>query len=217
MWKTSQGDRILKGAEARLVRETIGFVWDAFRTGLLDESGYYTGVAFFDDLEPKQQLAMILHVGESLLESRETPELTAVREATVYALFRCLFGAIHNEITDEEFDNFPQRRWRQLTLATRRELDLHYDDGEPPELPAPDCNDLDTWEFLTEGLADEILWDRDFEMGYLVEDEDPDNAQVLKQILDIGDDYYTDVSPDPTDDQLLEIHERLDRICNHPR
>ena len=216
MWKTSQGDRILKGTEAELIRKILSNLWADFQNGTVDEYGITTGVVLFDALERNQQLAMLLHVGESLLVSQETPDLTAVREATVYALFQCLLTAIKNEIQNESFLNVPCQEWRELTIATRRELDrLHQD--ETPELPTIGSDDVETWEYLTEGLADEILWDRDFEMGYLVEDEDPDNAQVLKQILDIGDNYYTDVSPDPTDAQLVEIEERLARICNHPR
>ena len=45
-------------------------------------------------------------------------------------------------------------------------------------------------------------WDADWEMGDLFMDESPEVARHLKEFLRIEDDYFTDIAPDPTDEQI---------------
>lgn len=66
------------------------------------------------------------------------------------------------------------------------------------------------WAFEIECLADNILWDRDWELDDLMVDSSPEKAQVLKLHLGIDDDYFTSIAPDPND--LNPVRRTLRRL-----
>lgn len=99
MWGTSQGDRTLVGGEAELVRKSVGYLRDMITAGIDLNEPYRSQVGVFDRLQPTQQLAALHEVAYGLLDPATPPlELTAVREATVYAIFRELVSLIDMEI-----------------------------------------------------------------------------------------------------------------------
>jgi hypothetical protein len=53
---------------------------------------------------------------------------------------------------------------------------------------------------LLECLAGCVLWDNDYECQESL-DLPPDLSRRLRAIMGMDDDYYTDVPPDPTNDQ----------------
>ena len=216
MWHTSEGDRTLSGAEAQLVRQLIAHVHAEIKRGIEIDQSYTSEVYLFDRLQPTQQLALLWEIGSALLEeSRPMPALTAVREAAVYALFRSLYSLIEIEIDMGRLAGQSSYEIRSLAIAAieyslpLEELGPWRYEGMIPDL---DCEDMDEWESLIESLADGILWDRDFEMEYLIVDENPAEADLTKEFLGIDADYYADIPPDPTADQLGSIHKQLHRL-----
>lgn len=99
MWGTSQGDRTLTGDEARLVQRSVGYLRDMITAGIDLHEPYRSSVDVFNRLQPTQQLAVLHEVAYGLLDP-DTPilELTAVREATVYAIYTELISLIEFEI-----------------------------------------------------------------------------------------------------------------------
>lgn len=99
MWATSTGDRTLVGPEARLVKAVVGYLRDMITVGVEIDEAYQADVELFNELQPTQQLAALHEVAFALLDP-STPilELTAIRESTVYLIFRELRTLIEIEI-----------------------------------------------------------------------------------------------------------------------
>jgi hypothetical protein len=101
------------------------------------------------------------------------------------------------------------------------EDDLSEDEDEPDEPWSPPdatSEDADEWESLVDCLANRILWeDGDYEAGDDFLDADPAEGRVMMAMLGIVDDYYTDIAPDPTDEQLGPIRRTLRSLCGRPK
>jgi len=205
MWRTPKGDRTLKGAEATLIRALIAQVVDDLDAEVRgDVDRWDFGVVLFDELESPQKFALLAAVGTSLLREDAAPlPLNAVNEATVAALYRALTQAIQVEIEMELGSEF-QSWWRSMVLAAVREID-----GDDDELPSCTSPDQEDWDVLTETLASFVLWDEDWDMTELVMDRDPEEGRSIKGQLDIADDYFTAVAPDPTDTELAHARQVL--------
>jgi len=65
MWRTECGERILKGAEARVFAEALSGLLDAAIMGTLDD--YELGVRCFDDLTFGQRISILATIGNGLL------------------------------------------------------------------------------------------------------------------------------------------------------
>jgi len=204
MWRTSSGDRTLKGAEATLIRALISQVVDNLDAEVRgDVDRWDFGVVLFDELETPQKFSLLAAVGTSLLREDAAPlPLNAVNEATVAVLYRALTQAIQVEIELELGPEF-QSWWRSMVLAAVREID-----GDD-ELPPCKSSDLEVWDVVTETLASFVLWDEDWDMTDLVMDRDPEQGRSIKGQLDIADDYFTAVAPDPTDAELAHARQVL--------
>ena len=72
---------------------------------------------------------------------------------------------------------------------------------------------VDDWEFLIDYLADRILWEADYEMTDVFLDADPSESEMRMGLMGIAEDYYTAITPDPTDQQLEPIRRRLRWLC----
>lgn len=183
----------------------------------------------FDSLTTSAKLATLRQVAEHLLEETpETLELTAVSESTVYAIFQTLLSVIEMEIdiADEigsemlEEDRNVWCYWRSLALQAWDEASKidGDDDDDGTFFPEDErCTHLEHWEYLTESLADCILWDRDFEMNSLFLDVAPELAQTKKQFLGIENDYYSAAAPDVKQDQVVTTLESLRDLLRKPR
>ena len=96
-WKTVRGDRVLRGAEARLFAVAIPTIIDFKRD---DEEGKLNFgcpliVGPFERLSPKQQISVLEEVAIALLtETSACPELTAINERAVYYVFMWLKGQL---------------------------------------------------------------------------------------------------------------------------
>ena len=65
MWWTSEGERVLQGAEAALFRASLGTLVDLVQDD--DEGLWQFNAPPFDNLQPNQKLAVLAQVGMALL------------------------------------------------------------------------------------------------------------------------------------------------------
>jgi hypothetical protein len=68
---------------------------------------------------------------------------------------------------------------------------------------------VDDWCWFVEMIADQILWDRDFNLDGLVADIQPEKADQLKAYLGIEPDYYSTVAPDTEDFDIEKISNQI--------
>lgn len=206
MWRTQIGERALQGAEAALFRVALGSMVD-----LLDEESEDEGWDFstpvFDRLSPPQKLALLADVGTALLHpSVSPPELNAVNEATVSAVYEHIWQETQFEIDSDE-PKCELKFWRKAILAVFQEEGEGEDD-----LPAVDCTDFDDWRVLIDCLRDRILWDDDFNSEDLFVDCEPEKSRYLKAVMRIDNDYFSAIPPDPSDSELEDIRVTLHEL-----
>ena len=207
MWRTQYGDRILKGAEARVFAEALLNLLDEVTE--FDFDDYELGVKCFDTLTFGQKISVLATVGDGLFRKDVKPvELTAVLEAGVAAVFEHLKHKIIIEIDDLE----PETYWRELVVAARKETEG--DEMERDEIPEPKCTDLDKWEIEVEELSDGILWDLDYGDEDLYIDKPPEEAQALKDFMRMRDDYFSAIADDLTDEEAEARIKELRKLCN---
>lgn len=213
MWWTQQGERTLTGAEAALFREALGVTVDQALQSLDDDDAF--GFPQFDRLTGNARLALLAEVGSALLrEDVPMPDLNSLRELTVAVIYDQIVTFVSCEVDgDGSGDNASHRTaWREMILAACREQEI--DPGEG--LPAKDCDDQSDWEFLIEELRDCILWDEDWAIEDEVLDLDPAVARATKKFMNIADDYFRGIPPDPNEDELRKILDTLRQITDSP-
>ncbi|MFG0264245.1 MAG: hypothetical protein ACF8AM_03725 [Rhodopirellula sp. JB055] len=227
MWHTSQGDRTLEGAEAELMQRLIESLLEDLLLQFDEEWqpdadwSCDTGVELFDNLHSEQQIALLHDVAHHLLEP--TPEgmtLSAIAEATVAALFAELHHHVEMEL-DLSLD-VNNVHWRQLIRDAAIEclvrddllgIDspsddvIQADEELSTEFRIPDLHSLDSfaWSDLIESLADQILWDRDFEMASLFLDEDPRRSATRREVMGIDANYFVQIPPDPRPSEMPSL------------
>lgn len=222
MWHTPCGDRVICGAEAELIRVSIDLLVESIQEEGFEEGElqFSSGIQIFDELTWTQKLAAVEQVARYLLTS--TPDilpLSAVNEAVVGAIFEHVNQMVELEIASESFgifsavqaDENPFYRWSWresviqavLERVTEAELSEMHRDGF--YLPTSTCTDLETWSDLIENLADQILWDRDYELAAAFMDDDPEIAAAEKKMFGIDQDYFTELTPDPREDQMQPV------------
>lgn len=213
MWHTSSGDRTLAGAEALLVKAAITGVAEQ----IMEESSEYFdqweyGVYRFDELTLSQRLQLLEQVATYLLTpTSETLDLTGVSEAAVAAIFEYVLVEVDWEIDNDEN---PTTRWRSLILAAYAECfdDDGGDSEDDYQVPEATSIERDDWELLVECLADNILWDRDFEMEEFL-DASPEVSAMLKDHMGIDEDYYSAPAPDTSSEAAIEeTYQRLETL-----
>jgi len=208
MWRTSEGNRILRGAEWELFRAGLAVIWDEIEDCLEGEDSFTCGIAAFDNLQANQKLALLASVGQALRDaSVPMPELTVHGEATVAAVFECIWQSVELEISlsSDQTDNPDAVFWRQLILVACREINETWE--EP--LPGPDCDEPDVWEMLVDVLAERILWNSDFDMEEDFLDGDPVVAEQKMKEMGIAREYYVKPVPEPTEEEMSAIRATL--------
>ncbi|MEL7497538.1 MAG: hypothetical protein AAFN77_08005 [Planctomycetota bacterium] len=213
MWRTSHGDRVLEGDEARVFLEAVGFLRDMLTVAVEFDDSYPTGVEVYDALHPAQQMMCLHRVTTALiLPSVPAPALSAVLEGTVYAIFLQLNEVIALEI--ESSRQFQCDHYlRQLVVSSLNspivnEEEWHDADRQDSLISSQEA-DLDVWSELIEELADRVLWDRDFAMDAIVADLDPLRSAQYKAILGIDTDYFANAAPDAHAQELQRIDQEI--------
>jgi hypothetical protein len=220
MWWTTEGERVLRGAEWAVFRLGLSCLWDETEASEEEEEDGTTGVAVFDRLRKSERLALLAQVASGLYdEDAPCPDLTALTEGTIAAVFSHLRYLIRIEIEAEaaERDGSTSpgedrgESTRHLVLAALHEVD------PDRELPLPDSDDVGEWRNQLDFLLDQILDDRDYLAASLFVDAAPDLGRDLKNRLGIADDYYAAIPPDPAPEELEVARDHLRRICGRPR
>lgn len=201
MWRTSCGDRKLKGAEAGLFAETLLSLLDEAESDQLED--YDLGIEAFDRLTYGQKISTLSTVGNALLrEDVAPPKLTAALEAGVAAVFSHLWLQVLLEIDVGDMGAF----WREVVIAAREEKGVE-------EIPEATCDDPGEWDMEIQGVTDYILWDRDYEDGALHLDKPPEKSEALRTFARISEDYYLAIADDLSDDQVEETYKALRELC----
>ena len=201
MWATESGNRVLRGAERRLFVHALNLLVSLLEEFERTDNEVVTGVHLFDSLEIGQKLAMLDQVANALLRSNiPAPKLTAVREATVGAIYRFLPLLVEVE-TEEGGMNL-----RPLIAAAAAEREIG-------DIPAKSSRSLGDWEEVIEQLSMEILWDTDWDLPPEVLDLSPARRRKFASAFDIDVDYFADVAPDPTPAELKAVTKRLKAIA----
>ena len=212
MWHTSEGDRILDGAEAALFRAAVLALVERVKDERNLEPAYC--IQLFDELTWSQRIAVLEHVASHVLASTEKPpELTAVNEAAIGAVFEHVSFEIDSEILDTP----NSCDWRKLVLNACYESfgkpvgsGDSDEDGTPIFPESPECERHELWHATIQMLADRILWDRDYEMVAEFLDEPPEKAAMLRQIMGIDDNYFVVAAQDLVSD--AEVQNSLRRL-----
>jgi hypothetical protein len=180
--------RVLRGAEAEVFRQALGTLADIIRAlGDWDDAST-DGPTSFDRLTSLQKLALLADVAEALLlESVLAPELTAINEAAVAAVFNYLEICLRSEVEEAatEFGTGSQS-WRTLAAAALAEVDLAPTPPGEPGPVTPSCRDF--------------------------ADAPPGQACRMKDLLAISDDYLRAIPPDPKGEDADEIVKRLANV-----
>jgi len=218
MWATSQGDRTLVGDEAQLVLCSVGYLHDMITSAVDLGEAYPNEVAMFSSLQPTQQMAILHEVAHGLLDPESPiPELTAVREATVYAIYRELASLVEIELDMSRLDE-PNFYYREAIVRACEQFkeppsewsdEFELEDPTDYEPPKPGCVELNLWNDAIEFLADQILWDRDFELEEVFADHDPDKIKAIKQFMGINEDYFAVAAPDANSEEYMQLHLEL--------
>ena len=96
MWHTADGDRVLRGAEAKVFAEGL---LDLAQNELVDDGESRTGIPVFDSLTYPQKITILNQVAQAIFrEEVPIPELTAVLEGAVGAVFQVLRSLVEQEV-----------------------------------------------------------------------------------------------------------------------
>ena len=210
-WWTIDGEITLKGREAEEIRELLGYIYEQIDDPHAEDIEYPTSVRLFFNLEPRQQLAVLLDVGSALLEEDyPAPKMTAVREAAVAAIYDTLYTLTEIEIDGERMGMKPGPIRKSILEIVPTIVDDEYLEEFP--LPDASCQDMSEWDSLIEVMRSHVLGDQDWDMEEDFVDLAPEKAELLKKMCTIPDDYYTDVAPDPTESELAKIRKGLTEL-----
>jgi hypothetical protein len=209
MWRTSQGDRTLEGAEARLVAAAVVDMWMQLEQDEDSDDPWTWGVPIFDSLQWEQKIVQLAAVANALLQRDVSPmPLHAINEAPIGALFEHVRQSVQFEVESGVDVPPPSVYWRTQLLGV---CDV---EPRPPDLTMPDanCADFDEWDWMIEAIADGILWDDDWNIESLIMDVDPETANLRKRFLTIDNDYYTAIAPDATSADVAAARKILKAI-----
>ena len=214
MWHTSCGDRTLDGAEAELVRASVGNMVDEIQIEAEGLDGHWTyGVQVFDRLSWQQQLAVLADVGEALLRADVAiMPLHAWNEAAVAAIFANMRVCVGCEVTAPPCDDPDLARefsWLRLLHEAGSENCSPPQQGTEQSLPS-ELEEESTWEDIVDDIEGGILWDADYDDADLYLDASPETRERLEEQMAVGADYFTAVPPDPTEAELPAIWRRLE-------
>lgn len=227
MWRTSRGDRTLEGQEARLVLLAVSHLREMITAAIELDCPHQTEVEIFNRLQPTQQLSILHEVAFALLDHNiATPKPTAIREATIYVLFRELLSLVEMEVEIGKLNEEPQIACRYQIVRACIERESRARESEWANYPSEDqdltptfeipnvhSDDVAHWEQTIEQLANEILWDRDFELESLFADHDPQQTREVKEMMGIDQDYYSIPAPDSTSDEFRRLDSELVQLA----
>jgi hypothetical protein len=208
-WPTTQGLRILRGAEAELVAGAIGMMVDTHVAELRDHAEPWSyGVEWFDQWEPAQRLWLLEQVTTSMLGRNVIDSPAAMFDATADAIFMEVIDLIQIETeqgsaTEAQLFTEGQRSWREDVLRawqqqTKRPIEV-----------SDSQTDLGVWQRLITQIADQILGVRVYQRAEAFRDGDITITAAFLRDRGLPEDYLSRIPPLPTVD---ETQRSIDRI-----
>ncbi|NIL97924.1 MAG: hypothetical protein GTO53_09280 [Planctomycetales bacterium] len=220
MWMTAQGETVLQGGHATLIRAAVRLVADIIE----DQEDratqrWHFNVTPFDKLNWRVQMVLVSRIGEALLcEQVATPKHTELNDATAAVLYAAIRQSIEVEIDNDELfggeqdtgtDKQAQPTWREMVLAA-------CDHEEIIDLPAADSPDFDEWDVLIDCLATQVLWDADWHVVDLFLDVDPQHGEQVHPATDRIQDDFVEEPPEGNEHELLAARHALQKILEPP-
>lgn len=198
------------GAEARLFRAALGdLLWHLAEAERFEDD-WPVGIRTFDALSFGQRLSILEIVGRGLLiESEPAPDLTAVAEAALAAVYEHLRGLVAVEVDSAVEVKEDAEKWRHLIHDAALET---VDPEDREDLPECDCDDRKEWDGWIELLQFHFLWDTDWDFDMVGQDASPEHSARFREMFGIAEDYYTAVAPDPEPDQIPALLLRLSQL-----
>jgi hypothetical protein len=238
MWRTPFGTKTFSGTYALMLARGILELIDHIQESLEEEDDdFRVGHRAFDCLTLEQKIWTLHKVTHGLLD-KKTPacELSAFVEATIACVFRVLEDSVMIEIdmandfdddseenSDDSYDHF---YWRKTLFAPYYELikesnaetseeEESEDNEEEEEIELIDVEseEEDDWEMVIEIMESQVLWDADYDLDEF-EDIDPDNSDLLKQLLGMQDTYFSSIPDDPARPEALVLLKEARKFCN---
>lgn len=224
MYDTSLGERVLRGAEARLFAGAAWRLTDDLRNWIPSKSGqprnFGISNPLLDPLTAEQVIVLIDRVTAYLLEANvEAPTRTALLDATIATIYQQVTANIEAEIDSaspalSEYQELDERHhYDERTSVVAACYQTVDPDGEYCEIPDPDCEDMEIWQELIDRLRDRILPDQDWGLEAMAMDLPPQKSAVLKQSMGIQGDYFIDTVADASvEDAATAWCNMLERI-----
>jgi len=202
MWHTEQGDRVLRGAEAKLFAEGL---LDLIEFELSADGDFRSGIPVFDSLTYPQKIAVLHQVANALLlETVPMPELTAVLEGAVATVIQSVRWLVEEEV---EGVTGGDRSLRRLVSRACRDLGVDH-------VPSLSAASFDDWAFCVDCLHNAILWDIDYLGEDVFVDLPPERAKAIKEEMGVADGYFLSVAPDPKADHVSAMLADLEALCH---
>jgi hypothetical protein len=211
MWQTEDGDRVLGPAEWEFFRQALGSLWDWVEAELEGNDPFHLAIDPFDALQPEQKLVALAAVGRAMRdESVPPPQRTAVTDGAVAAVL-----AFATVMIDEEID-CPLRGyttfWRSRASAAWKEAS-----GERRSPVGPRSKDYEAWDdLIVSDLGGALLGDMDYGLSGVFLDADPAVAHAYMRLMNIRDDFFLAVAPEPTAAEVEEARATLRELTGYP-
>lgn len=211
MWRTPCGERVLKGAAGALVRAALREILTSLE--LEAEQGFgpwESGLELYDALTLEQRVGILAEVTRGLFEREfPAPRLTAVHEAAIGAVFAMAEQRVWLELEEERDRALLLEQVEEDVTLWRRRVQACFAEHGSPELCAVSCTDPSEWSRRIECLAENIVWNDDWEAAELFLDADPEAARFQKEQWGIDEDYYAAAAPEPRGQALADAWDRM--------
>ncbi len=220
MWRTQWGNKAAEGKQRELFLLGVDAILSdvtenetALKSALSNLTGYTHNSSMpklFADMDTRDKLVALACVTHAMLDNTEPPELLAWSDATLYAVYQALAIAVECEFDSDDLLQDDKHRFRYRGAVLEAYKEAHSDDPHRPdwcELPVEEI-EAEDFNTMVKELADEWLWDRDFESVTEelkgLSDMDPDKAKDFKTSVDIPPEYDTQVAPGASPQRIAE-------------
>jgi hypothetical protein len=210
MWHTPLGDRVLEGAEARLVAHGISLLAEGIEMTLKgqikeDEDIFHCGPDAYTSLTVEQRAAALHDVAHALLDRAVAmPEATAALEATVAAIY----AAIGQEI--QAWLDAHDASLHEAAKLVARAMRQHR--SEVDEVIDAKCDDWEEWDAALDQLTDLILWDRDFDDEEILADLPPAHSAQVREEMRMPAAYGAPMR-DPSTSEAIRLVDSTRRLA----
>ncbi|QDT06010.1 hypothetical protein K227x_44170 [Rubripirellula lacrimiformis] len=189
MWPTVDGLRMLRGAEAELLRGAIDMMVDHLLAEYRDdENAWRYGIDGFDMWDADQRIWMLEQVTRGLLTRRRPLAPAAIWEATIDAILCEIMDQIEIEITDPTLAN-PDRTWRQCVMDA-----FHCQQGRFPSIDPADDH-LSNWRAVVATVGDVILAAASYQKTESLRDTNIERLQQFLVERGLPDDFLDVIPP----------------------